>query len=147
MEKLTCGGATRENGAVEVWSVGFIPGVGKRVDFRTKRDDKEIDPKFGVGVIYETDAKIYGDFLLETTLVLVAAEILTDRVRYVLTVEDELMAKDKVERSYWLEEDDLRVPKLSGRSRIELGKGFWGMLAAGIVKEIGIDNLFELKLD
>jgi|CXWL01.1.fsa_nt_gi hypothetical protein len=134
----------REFDGEEVSLVGYLPGVGVRIDFRTTGDDKEFEPRLGIGVIFETATKTEGEYLLETRLVLVAVEVLTDRVRYILTVEDELLDRDVVERSYWLEERDLVVPQLSGSSKIELGKGYWGMLAGGVVKEVGIDNLFEL---
>lgn len=145
LEKLTWGEFIDDAGR-DIMPVGFLPGVGVKVDFGTEKSDRVFDTRLEVGVIYETDV-VHGEGLFDTRLVLVMAEVLTDRVRYVLTVEDELHNRDVVERSYWLEENDLVVPQLSGRSRIELGKGYWGLLAAGIVKEIGIDNLYELELD
>ncbi len=148
LEKLNWGEFTDEKGR-DILPVGFLPEVGFRVDFRTTRGDLKIDPRLGLGVIYETDV-VHGESLFQTRLVLMVAEVLTERVRFVLTIVDELLDRDEVdvvERSYWLEEQDLVEPCLSGTSKIELGKGYWGMLMAGLVKKVGIDNLFELEAD
>ncbi len=143
MEKLSWKEFTNERGE-EISPVCLLEGRGIRVDFRRVCADREIDSRLGLGVVYDIN-KDRGPYW-ETRRVLVAAEILTDGMKYVLTVEDELLSdNESVERTYWLAENDMFDPLWSGSSRLTLGKGFWGKLVQSILPDIGVGDLFELR--
>lgn len=143
MGKLGWSEFTNERGE-EISPVGLLEGVGIRMDFRRVRDDSEIDSRLGLGAVYDFN-KDKGEYWV-TKRVFVAAEVLTDGMRYVLTVEDELLGdNESVNRTYWLAEHDLFDPLWSGSSRLTLGKGFWGKLAKSILPDIGVGDLFELE--
>ena len=126
-------------------AVCLLEGGGTRIDFRAVPDDRDIDSGVSLNVVYESNTDTDKGEVWETVRFLVIAEILTERVRYVLKMVDELLDKDEVERTYWLEEYDLLDQRWSGSSRIRLGVGFWGKMAMGMLPEIGVKNLFELR--
>ncbi|MFZ2202068.1 MAG: hypothetical protein WAV56_01595 [Microgenomates group bacterium] len=123
-------------------AVCLLEGSGTRVDFRAVPDDRDMGSGIGLDVVYESNTD--GGEIWETIRFLVMAEILTERVRYVLKMVDQLFDKDEVERTFWLEEHDLSDQRLSGSSRIKLGCGFWGEMAEGMLPRIGVENLFKL---
>lgn len=143
VEKLGWSEFTNERGE-EISPVCLLEGVGVELDFRKSRDDRRVDLRLGLGVVYNIN-KDRGPYWV-TKRVLIAAVILTEGMEYVLTVEDELLDdNEEVERTYWLAEHDLFDPLWSGSSRLTLGKGFWGMLAQSILPDLGVKDLFELE--
>ena len=124
-------------------AVCLLEGSGLRIDFRAVPDNRDIGSGISLDVVYESNTD-RGE-VWETIRFLVMAEILTERVRYVLKMVDELLDKDEVERTFWLEEHDLLDQRWSGSSRIRLGVGFWGKMAEATLPDVGVENLFELK--
>lgn len=129
-----------EIGEKRVIQVASTEGLGTKVDFRMVKADGEFkylnDEAFQPGSIYEEWTETEAGFSQKRALVL--AQIWSDSAAYILQVEEipvEDGPDDKFITRFMVRQYGLDNPVWTGEVSVVYGKGFWGQLLSGLIKQ------------